>query len=190
MWSHWAGGNRDRQIQLCFCHHAAMGRHNSSSHTVSPHAPSVLLQANMPRRSNSISFPLHPLQQPWVPGATVGSWCHWQCCVSAAWLAITTGKAVTLQQTSLLSPATNQGQAAALLDRACRYVLLLLMSSCHTLNGDTQESNKMRQRISPAAHMGAPALRASPLPPAELRVSTREARPGMFSSPGLLWLYL
>lgn len=40
-----------------------------------------------------------------------------------------------LQQTSLLSPATNQGQAAALLDRACRYVLLLLMSSPACLMG-------------------------------------------------------
>lgn len=47
----------------------------------------------------------------------------------SAVLAITTGRAVTLEQTSPLSPATNQGQAAVLLDRACSYVLLLLMSS-------------------------------------------------------------
>lgn len=110
----------------------------------------------------------------WAPGATG----------SAAQPAITTGKAVTLQQTSLLSPATNQGQAAALLDRACWYVLLLLMSCCHTLNGDTQESDVTRQRLGPTAHLGAPVLRASSLPLAEMRVSTRDARPAMFSSPG------
>lgn len=122
-----------------------------------------------PSYPSSRGFPV-PLR---APGATG----------SAAQPAITRGKAVTLQQTSLLSPATNQGQAAALLDRACWYVLLLLMSCCHTLNGDTQESDVTRQRLGPTAHLGAPVLRASSLPLAEMRVSTRDAWPGMFSSP-------
>lgn len=152
-------------------------------------APSLPSQASVPRPSyGGFSFPPHPprrLRPPRATGSAVRV---------TPGRAITTGRAVTLQQTSPLSPATNQGQAAALLDRACRYVLLLLMSSPARLMGTRRRAARRDGSSAPLPIRGllasGPAPPVAALGPAAPRVNAGEAQPGMFSPPGLLRLYL
>lgn len=72
--------------------------------------PQMPPHANVPRPSYSISF---PPQQPRVPRATVSSQCHWQCHASAARPAITTGRAVTLQQNLPAQPCYKSGSGGS-----------------------------------------------------------------------------
>lgn len=100
--------------------------------------------------------------------------------------AITTGRAVTLQRASALSPATNQGQPAALLDRACLYVLLLLMPSPARLTGTQSRAGRPDGGSAPLS----PPLGGGCFPP---RMALGERRRGTARAcflPGSLRFYL
>lgn len=166
--SHGAGGDRDGRhpaSSLSPCRAPAPSPRGKAipaatplalRERASPRAPSLPSQASVPRPSyGGFSFPLQP------PRVAAAFPCRRQRRACDALPAITTGRAVTLQQTSPLSPATNQGQAAALLDRACRYVLLLLMSFPARLMGTRRRTTVARRRLGPAAHPRVAALRSS-----------------------------
>lgn len=134
---------------------ASMGRCNSSS---DPTCATGMCTPPCPLTSKHVTTQLRRLlhSTPSVPAA-MASPCHRQRQACDASPAITTGRAVLLQQTSPLSPATNQGQAAALLDRACRYVLLLLMSSLTRSTGTQRRATWCDSALAPLPIQGSAA---------------------------------